>query len=75
MPVSVQAAAGLGDDEELNMESLVPGQAPSGYQTSQTSQLAEGNLLKGNQASPSGKAAGSHRRGGGPITRKTCWGF
>ncbi len=33
------------------MDSLVPGQAPSGYQTGQTSQLAEGNLLKGPQAS------------------------
>ena len=69
-PVSVQAAAGLGDDEELNMESLVPGQAPSGYQTSQTSQLAEGNLLKGNQASASCTAACSHRQGGRPISRQ-----
>ena len=74
-PVSVQAAAGLGDDEELNMESLVPGQAPSGYQTSQTSQLAEGNLLKGNQASPLCIAAGFHRQGSRPISRQMlgCW--
>ena len=52
------------------MESLVPGQAPSGYQTSQTSQLAEGNLLKGNQASASCTAAGSHRQGSRPISRQ-----
>ena len=53
------------------MDALVPGQAPSGSQTSQTSQLAEGNLLKGNQASPLCTAAGSHRHGSRPISRQS----
>ena len=61
------------------MDALVPGQAPSGYQTGQNSQLAEGNLLKGKQASPVCTAAASHCQGNRPLSRQNlfvhvrCW--